>query len=250
MAEGGATLLLTITRWSYYTPEEGCREGIEALHLFEKAGVQHACVQAANKALDILKPAAHGVDLAPISFTLVLGSLRTLNLEYGAYTGVQQPGAALVMGYPNPIGTPRLPVASAHEINHIVRFAFEPFMPDLTLGKYLVAEGLAESFGLEVMGDRSLVGPYCTALSAEQVEKVKPRFEEALQQSDFGIVRGFMFGDWAAERFHYPKQAVPDFAGYTLGFDLVQAYLARTGQSAAKATYVPWQDIVEGSGCF
>ena len=154
------------------------------------------------------------------------------------------------MGYPNPVGTPRLPVASAHEINHIVRFAFEPFMPDLTLGKYLVAEGLAESFGLEVVGDTSLVGPYCTALSADEINRVKPRFREALEESDFNVVRGYIFGDWAAEKFHYPKQNIPDYAGYTLGFELVQAYLERSGQSAAEATYVPWQEIVEGSDYF
>ena len=188
--------------------------------------------------------------LEPIHFTLVLGSLQTLDLKYGAYTGAQQPGAALVMGYPNPVGTPRLPVASAHEINHIVRFAFEPFMLDLTLGKYLVAEGLAESFGLEIMGNTALVGPYCTALSAAQVEKDKPRFKEALEESDFNVVRGYVFGDWAAERFYYPAQHIPDFAGYTLGFEIVQAYLKRTGKSAAEATYVPWREVVKAAAYF
>ena len=64
------------------------------------------------------------------------------------------------------------------------------------------------------------------------------------------MVRGYIFGDWAAERFRYPKQGVPDFAGYTLGFELVQAYLKRSGGSAAEATYLPWQEIVEGSGYF
>ena len=177
---------------------------------------------------------------SPVQFTLVLGSLRHLDLKYGAYTGAQQPGAALVMAYPNPVGTPRLPVASAHEIHHIVRFAFEPFMPDLTLGKYLVAEGLAESFGLEVVGDESLGRTLQRRPVRRNKSKgVKPRYKEVLEESDFDVVRGFIFGDWAAERFHYPKQNVPDYAGYTLGFELVQAYLKRTGHSAAEATYVP-----------
>ncbi len=242
--------LSAATMMGFYTPEEDCEGGLEAIRAFEKAGTWQACVGAAERALETLSPGAHGLGLEPISFTLVLGSLRHLDLEYGAYTGAQQPGAALVMAYPNPVGTPRLPVASAHEIHHIVRFAFEPFMPDLTLGKYLVAEGLAESFGLEIVGDESLVGPYSDALSAEQIEGVKPRFEEALEESDFDVVRGFIFGDWAAERFHYPKQNVPDYAGYTLGFELVQAYLKRTGHSAAEATYVPWQEIVAASGYF
>lgn len=238
------------TMMGYYTPEEDCREGLEAIRRFEAAGTWQACVDAARGALEALDPAAHGTEVAPVRFTLVLGSLRTLDLAYGAYTGAQHPGAALVLGYPNPVGTPRLPVASAHEIHHLVRFAFEPFMPDLTLGKYLVAEGLAESFGLEIEGDGTLVGPYCTALSPSQAEEVKPRFREALEESDFDVVRGYIFGDWAAERFGYPRQNVPDHAGYTLGFELVQAYLERTGRSAAEATYVPWREIVEASGYF
>lgn len=238
------------TMMGYYTPLEDCGKGLEALALFEAAGTHRACVEAAERALELLDPAAHGLELEPIHFTLVLGSLQHLDVKYGAYTGAQQPGAALVMGYPNPVGTPRLPVASAHEINHIVRFTFEPFMPNLTLGKYLVAEGLAESFGLEIVGDASLVGPYCTALSGTHVEQVKPRFKEALEESDFNVVRGYIFGDWAAERFHYPAQGVPDFAGYTLGFELVQAYLERTGKSAAEATYIPWREIVEAAAYF
>ena len=248
--DGASPAMTAATMMGCYTPDEDCKKGLEAIEMFETSGTWQACVEAANKALEAFYPAAHGLDLAPIHFTLVLGSLRMLDLKYGAYTGAQQPGAALVMGYPNPVGTPRLPVASAHEINHIVRFAFEPFMPGLTLGKYLVAEGLAESFGLGVVGDKTLVGPYSTALSSKEVAKVKPRFKEALEESDFDVVRGFIFGDWAAEKFRYPKQNIPDFAGYTLGFNLVQAYLARTGRSAAAATYVSWKEIVEASGYF
>ena len=242
--------LSAATMMGYYTPEDGCKAGLEALQTFEEADSWQACVRAAEGALELLNSAAHGVEIDPIQFTLVLGSLRSLDLAYGAYTGVQQPGIAVVTGYPNPLGTPRLPVASAHEIHHIVRFAYEPFMPDLTLGKYIVAEGLAEAFGLEVVGDASLVGPYCTALTPEEVESVKPRFRDAVNESDFGVVRGYVFGDWAAEQFHYPKQGVPDFAGYTLGYELVRAFLERTGTSIVEASYLPWQEIVEGSGYF
>ena len=234
----------------FYTPQEGCELGLESLLSFAEARTWDACVSAAEKAFKVLNPSAHGINLDPISFTLVLGSLNTLDIKHGAYTGFQQEGAAIVMGYPNPVGTPRLPVASAHEIHHIVRFAYEPFMPDLTLGKYIVAEGLAESFGLEIVGDSSLVGPYCTALSAEDIEQTKPRFKDAIHESDFDVVRGYIFGDWAADKFRYAKQGVPDFSGYTLGFELVQAYLAKTGKTAAEATYLPWQEIVDGSSYF
>jgi uncharacterized protein YjaZ len=92
------------------------------------------------------------------------------------------------------------------------------------------------------------VGPYSTALSKEQLESVKPRFKEVLEQS--GDIRGFIFGDWAAEQFHYAKQGLPDFAGYTVGYEIVRTYTKRTGRKVAEATYLPWREIVEESRFF
>ncbi|MBI2941526.1 MAG: hypothetical protein HYY04_13920 [Chloroflexi bacterium] len=60
-------------------------------------------------------------------------------------------------------------------------------------------------------------------------------------------VRGYVFGDWSAEKFGHKRQGLPAFAGYTIGYRAVRAYLDSTGKSAAAATYVPWRDIVDGS---
>jgi uncharacterized protein YjaZ len=234
----------------FYNPTDDREAGLRALDAFEEAGTWPVCVAAIEKAYAALAPAVHGLDIGDVQFTLLLGSLRILREEYGAYTGFQQLGMALVMGWPNPIGTPRLPVASAHELNHIVRFQFEPWTQHTTLGQYLVAEGLAESFGVEVVGDKRLAGPYSTALTPAQVAELKPRFKAALEITSFDEMRSYIFGDWAAEQFHYPKLGVPDYAGYTIGYDVVQAYLARTGMTATEATYVPWREIVDVSGWF
>ncbi|ADH64512.1 Protein of unknown function DUF2268, Zn-dependent protease-related protein [Allomeiothermus silvanus DSM 9946] len=247
----GVDPALAIARaWGFYSPEDDIEAGLEALRVFEREGTWPACVAAIEKALQTLDPAAHGIELEPVRFTLLLGSLRILRLEYGAYTGAQQPGFALVMGWPNPVGSPRLPVAAAHELNHIVRFKYEPWTPQTTVGQYMVAEGLAEAFGVEVVGDASLVGPYSAALTPEQIEAVKPRFQEALETTGFDTLRGYIFGDWAAEQFGYPKQGMPDYAGYTLGYQVVRAYLKRTGRTAAEATYTSWREIVQESGYF
>lgn len=234
----------------FYNPTDDCEAGLRALDEFEAAGTWPACVAAFEKAYAALAPAAHGLDLGEVQFTLLLGSLRILREAYGAYTGFQQPGMALVMGWPNAVGTPRLPVASAHELNHIIRFQHEPWSMNTTLGQYMVAEGLAESFGVEVAGDKALVGPYSTALTPAQIDELKPRFRAALDTTGFDVMRSYIFGDWAAEQFHYPKLGIPDYAGYTIGYEVVQAFLARAGVSAADATYLPWQEIVEGSGWF
>ncbi|RIH88298.1 hypothetical protein Mterra_01003 [Calidithermus terrae] len=246
----GDPALAAAQAFGFYNPTEDVEAGLRALDAFEQAGTWQACVRATQDALARLDPAAHGLEPAPVRFTLLLGSPRVLRPEYGAYTGFQAPGMALVMGWPNPTGLPRLPVAAAHELNHIVRFQHEPWTPETTVGQYMVAEGLAEAFGVEVAGDESLVGPYSTALSAQQLEALKPRFAEALEATGFDTLRGYVFGDWAAEQFGYPKQGIPDYAGYTFGYAVVRAFLHRTGTSAAEATYLPWRQIVEESGFF
>jgi uncharacterized protein YjaZ len=43
---------------------------------------------------------------------------------------------------------------------------------------------------------------------------------------------------------------VPPFAGYAMGYRLVRQFLQRAGMSAAEATYLPWREIVAGSGFF
>jgi uncharacterized protein YjaZ len=234
----------------FYNPTEDRDAGLRALDAFDQAGTWQVCVDAMEKAHAALAPADHGLDIGEVQFTLLLGSLRILREQYGAYTGFQQPGMAMVMGWPNAIGTPRLPVASAHELNHIVRFQYEPWTMNTTVGQYMVAEGLAESFGVEVLGDKTLVGPYSTALTPAQIDEMRPRFKAALETTGFDVMRSYIFGDWAAEQFHYPKLGIPDYAGYTIGYEVVQAFLARTGMSAAEATYVPWREIVEVSKWF
>jgi uncharacterized protein YjaZ len=43
---------------------------------------------------------------------------------------------------------------------------------------------------------------------------------------------------------------LPDFAGYTVGYELVRAYLDHSGKSASEATYIPWRDVITQSEFF
>lgn len=235
--------------WGFYSPLDDREAGLEAIAAFEAAGTAQQCADAVQQGFDALDPGRHGFEV-DLQFAFLLGHLRVLKRDYGAYTGAHTPTFAMVTGWPDPVGTPRLPVAAAHELNHVVRFTYEPWTPDTTVGQYMVAEGLAEAFGVEVLGDPGLVGPYSAALSPEQLAAVKPRFRDALDLSGFPVLQGYIFGDWAAEQFGYPKQGLPDYAGYSLGYQVVRAYLNNTGRSAAEATYVPWREIVEQSGYF
>jgi len=62
---------------------------------------------------------------------------------------------------------------------------------------------------------------------------------ERLAVSGFDVIRGYIFGDWAAEQLGYAPQGLPDFAGYTVGYQIVRAYCARTGLTVAEANLPP-----------
>ena len=236
--------------FGYYSPELDVAAGLEALHKLEEAGSWITCVDAVRKAFAVLDPASYDVKLPDIQFTFVLGDPVMLgkNDKIQSYTGFGgMPGLIMMMAWPNAFNLPRLAAATAHEANHNVRFSVEPWTQATTVGQYMVAEGLAEAFAVELYGEDK-VGPWATALSAAEIEMHKPRYREALEVT--GDIRGYIFGDWIVEDFGTEPLGLPDFAGYTVGYEVVRAYLKRTGQTAAAATYVPWREIVGESEFF
>jgi uncharacterized protein YjaZ len=237
--------------FSYYTPELDVAAGLGALDRLAEAGSWASCVGAMERAWVALVPEGQGIAIPEVVFSLVLGDPAKLDARMGSYTGAGgQPGRVIVLVWPTDFNLPRLGAIVAHELHHNVRFSFEPFIPhEVTVGQYIVAEGLAEAFAAEQHGEE-LLGPWVGVLSDEQAAAVTPRFRDALDVRGFNEVRGYIFGDWAATLFGYPPQGVPDFAGYAMGYRVVRAFLARTGTSAAAATYLPWREIVEGSGYF
>jgi uncharacterized protein YjaZ len=73
----------------------------------------------------------------------------------------------------------------------------------------------------------------------------------ALAVQGFGAVRPYIFGDevMAAVGGGQPV-GVPTYAGYATGFHAVQAYLRKTGKSAAEATLVPAAEILREGAYF
>ncbi len=184
-------------------------------------------------------------------YTLLLGDPARLDPQLGGYTGVGGwPGQVLAIAWPSDFNLPRLAAVTAHELHHNVRFSHEPFVPQtVTVGQYIVAEGLAEAFAAEQHGEDKL-GPWVHSLDDAGVAAILPRFRAALDQGGFDLARGYIFGDWAAQSFGFSPQGIPDFAGYAIGYRTVRAFLTRRGLSAVEATYLPWREIAAGSGLF
>lgn len=245
----GAPLPEVAAKMSVYGPANDRERGLESLDRLRDAGSWEACCRAVRQSWEALDADSRGVELEGIDFTLVLSSDRME--RGGGYTGMGgMPGKVWVAVWPDDENLPKLPAATAHEVNHNVRFLVEPFHPmHVTVGQYVVAEGLAESFAAELYGEER-TGPWATPLDAEERRELLPRFREALDESGFDTARAWIFGDWAAEEHGYEPLGLPDFAGYRVGYELVRAFAERTDSTVAEATYLPWKQIVEGSGYF
>lgn len=237
-----------------YEPEGDVEEALMALSRLEREGAWAACCEAAEAASSRLRPGDRGIRLEQVLVTLALANPQTVAHSKG-YSGFGgRPGQLIVLVWPNDYNVPRLPAAAAHEFHHNVRLSYEPWSPDTTVGQYLVIEGLAEAFAGELCGEDK-TGPWAHALTDEQHESLRPLYRDSLEITGFNEIRRYMFGDMTppgiAEAPPQPSgPAIPQSAGYSIGYRLVREYMKRTGSSAVQATYVPWRDIVEQSGYF
>lgn len=220
-------------------------EALAGLDRFAAAGSLAACTDALVRAFDRLRPSAHGITLPPIRYTLALAnpSIRTDRDHNAAYTGFGgNPGSIFMIALPSDFNLPRLAPMAAHEAHHNVRLSFEPWIPDtITVGQYLIIEGTAEAFSVELCGEDAL-GPWTTMHTEDALRAHRARFREVIDQT--GDPRPYMFGDWAATEFHYEAKGLPDYIGYGMGYRIVRSFLESTGTSATDATYIPWRQIV------
>ena len=100
----------------------------------------------------------------------------------------------------------------AHEVHHCLRMGGPGY--GRTLGEALVSEGLAGHFSQECFGGAPEI--WETALDVVGLRVLAPQAKAALARADYGHDAWF---------FGRGEGAPPRWAGYTLGFALVCAYL-------------------------
>jgi uncharacterized protein YjaZ len=250
---GGGDSLATFRQWGMSPDQfaDGSRAEMSAI-LDELAA--HDAWNRAARALEEGRAAfaayEEHIPLGLIQFGLFVAELKGLPMQRG-YTGFGGiPGYIMtVYGEPDEYNLVRIEGATVHELHHNVRFTLFPFTMQVTLGEYIIAEGLAESFAAELYGEE-VVGYYVTDFNDAELEQAKRVIGGALDASGFDVVRGYIFGDALAEHFGLPKAGVPAFAGYAIGYRVVQQYLKRTGKSVAEATFVPAQELITESRFF
>jgi len=125
--------------------------------------------------------------------------------------------------------TYNLPQTLAHELHHSVRWR-GPGYGD-TLFEAMISEGLADRFAVELLDIP--VTPWSDAFPKDQTTKFL-----ALAQPEFDVKP--YSSDDHARWFFGSDASVPKWAGYTLGFRLVEDYIKRhPGATAAALVSMP-----------
>lgn len=224
-------------------------EMVKMLERLEKA-------DAWNNAKRTMEAAAERFEKASIPLPdkvvvgIFLGNPEFLAMTEG-YTGMGSiPGYIQIVIDPNERNLPKLNACIAHEFHHNVLFhnAKWNFMTDVSVGKYLAVEGLAESFAASLFGEE-FIGPWVTSVQGVDLETSRKIISKALDVKGFMEVRKYIFGKHPM----MPETAdieIPFCGGYAVGYHAVQAYLRNTGTSIEKATIIDGDEIMKSSGYF
>lgn len=112
----------------------------------------------------------------------------------------------------------RLPSIVAHEFHHVARFRGPGYGG--TLLEAMVSEGMADHYASELFGQP--LPPWVVALSETEIpvwiERARPQFDS---------------GSYSHSNWFFGTGSVPNWTGYTIGFELVRRYKAANPGSSA-----------------
>jgi len=190
------------------------------------------------------------VNADEIKFGLYVADPNKLKLQKG-YTGFGGiPGFITVNIFPNDYNIPKIPAVIAHEFHHNIRFSyFDWDHGNVTVGDYLVIEGLADSFAKELYGTEQL-GPWVTSMDKDDLEYSTYVIGEALNTKGFAEVSSYMFGDEIAKQEGYQPVGLSFCAGYAVGFKVVQSFMKKHNKTIYETTLLSSDEIINGSGLF
>ena len=226
-------------------------ETLAALDRLEQADAWSRAYDALCAAARAFEAAGRPTLMDELTGIVTLGNPRDklfMELNRG-YAGAQCPGYAVVVIWPNSYNVPRIPSAFVHEFHHLVRLAHEPWTLETSVGQYMILEGLAESFAKALYGEE-FVGPWVTGLSAEETEQARTIIGRDIKVTGFDKIRSYIFGDQLTIQGGRTPVGLAHCAGYTIGYQVVQTYLNRTGKTIVEATFTPFAEIIEQSGFF
>jgi uncharacterized protein YjaZ len=184
-----------------------------------------------------------------VEVTLTLGNPDDpvfIDRTLGYYGMGANPGEIWMVVWPTDYNLMRIGACGVHELAHNLR---TPNVDSgFDLAEWVVHEGLAEVFTIEVCGADSTGGWYSgvkgSALDAAY-EQVTGAFGTG---SSFADWSPYVLGDDVAIRMGGKPAGVPHMGGYAVGRRIVERYLAKNGLKAAQAIVRPTSEILAGAG--
>ena len=203
------------------------------------ASIEQSLMQFANMGIDMR--------VKEYLFTLALADPESpysiMCDNYSGDGGI--PGYIFGSLVPSAFTKSRMPIALAHETNHNVRFQYIKWSNDISLGEYMICEGLAENFAVSIYGEEN-VGPWVSKTDEETLnEYIKPLMQSSLEVRGFEGITAYMYGDELAKMQNYIPAGMPYCAGYACGYYMVKYYLEKTGKNIIEATILPAEEILK-----
>lgn len=248
-SQGSDDPLAGARAWHWILPDQ--LDKVPALlDELEAADAWEIGADAMEKAVQAFEP--YDLPIDEFEGWLMIANPQTSDAVAQGYTGaVDWMNPRFVVQYDTltPRNLKALPGAIVHEMNHLVRLRVFPWdIMKTSVADYIIHEGLAESFAAQLFGE-DVIGYYVTDIDETQLETAKNLIRQNLDTTGFNEIRAYIFGDHFAYM-HGVSVGMPTYGGYAIGYRVVQAYLQRMGKTAAEATFIPAQEIIEQSGYF
>jgi uncharacterized protein YjaZ len=169
-----------------------------------------------------------------------------LDRTLGYYGMGATPGSIWLVAWPTDYNITRIGACGVHEFAHNLRTP--NVETQFNLAEWVIQEGLAELFTVEVCGADSTGAWYASVTGPTldaAYEKVTAAFGTG---SSFADWTGYVLGDDIAGRMGRRPVGIPHMGGYAVGRRIVERYLEKTGLKAAQAIVRPAAEILAGAG--
>ncbi|KFH33426.1 hypothetical protein IA18_10990 [Bacillus subtilis subsp. subtilis] len=233
-----------------YLDVRDAESGQKALQILKESHVSETAESALRQCIFFGEREQLRVNAKEIKFGLYIADPNKLQLQKGycGFGGI--PGFIHVWINPNSYNLPRIPSIIAHEFHHNVRFSYIDFHHgSVSVGDYLVIEGLAESFARELFGTERL-GPWVTRFDHEDLQYSIDVINEVLDVKGFSEVSRYMFGDPIANDQGFKPAGLSAFAGYAVGYHAVQSFMNQHHITISEATRLDAKTIISQCGLF
>jgi uncharacterized protein YjaZ len=164
----------------------------------------------------------------------------------GYYGMGAMPGSIWIVVWPTDYNLTRIGACGVHELVHNLR------TPNVetrfNLAEWVIHEGLAEVFTVEVCGPGS-TGAWYAGITGAALDEAFERVTHAFGTgSSFPDWTPYVLGDAVAERMGLRTAGIPHMGGYAVGRRIIERYIEKTGLKAAQAIVRPTAEILAGAG--